>query len=101
MKIEEFYILMEQVEKETVNLSACWQILENESVKLIIELGEIVVPLILRRYENNKKLIWSLILFEITNVDLPVEGFLKKTNFSKPNKVQKAWIKWGKSKNLI
>lgn len=92
---------MDWIEGRAINLSSPTQKRALEGMDEMVEIGEIIVPLILRRLEEKTSLIAFILLADITDVDLKKEGYLKKKNFGRTEKVRKAWLKWGRDNKLI
>ena len=88
---DRFLELADQWENETVLLSRTDAAIQHPAYQKIIDMGELAVPLILRRM-NSQGGHWFAALREITNAN-PVEP-ADRGNVSA---MQKAWLQWGEA----
>lgn len=90
-----FNSLSKKWKKQTLPLSDLVRITENESYKSIIDLGEVVVPFILRDLEKTYSY-WFTALEKITEQN-PVSD----EDFGDIPQMTKVWLDWGRKKNKI
>ena len=101
MKINEYKKLLNQADVETSCILSCHQMMAMPSIKKILETGEIGIPFILQHYKEKRSILWGLALAIITDINLIDEGYFKKQDQGKVDKLQKAWLKWGKDNGYI
>lgn len=91
---EEFYTLAEDWREATLLQSSLSEITAHPAYRTIIDLGEEVVPLLLRELAVRPSL-WFTALREITGVN-PV----RPEDRGRIDKMARAWLRWGKEQHL-
>jgi hypothetical protein len=96
---ERFNQLVSAWHNETCYLSDCSVIINNYNCQKIIAMGELVVPLILRKLKNND----PMCLFEFFGVlqEITGEWPVPKEYAGYYCQIKDCWIAWGENKGLI
>lgn len=88
-------------DKETCAMSYCHQMLTTNSVKKILTAGELAIPFVLHHYKQQRSILWGIVLAHIADINLIEEGYFKEKHVGRVDKLQKAWLKWGKNNGYI
>jgi hypothetical protein len=91
---ERFAVLASEWKRGTMNSSNLAEIADHPAYKAIIEMGWPVVPHIMASLERSPDL-WFAALRRITKAD-PVPAQSR----GRPREMQRAWLRWGRSKNV-